>query len=90
MELKGKIILIGSTENVGTNGFTKRQLVIETLEQYPQKIPVDFVKDKTSMLDGKNIGDEVTLGINIRGNEYNGKYFCNIQGWKINVDKASF
>lgn len=85
MEITGKIIQIGNTESVGDNGFTKRQVVIETNEQYSQKIPIDFVKDKTSLLDGKKIGDEATVCINIRGNEYNGKYFVNLQGWKIEV-----
>lgn len=83
MELQGKIIQIGQTETVGSKGFTKRQLVIESLEQYPQQIPIDFVKDKTSFLDGKKIGEQVKVSINIRGNEYNGKYFVNIQGWRI-------
>lgn len=85
MEVSGKILVIGQTETVGSNNFTKRQLVVETNEQYSQKIPIDFVKDKVSMLDGKSIGQEVTVSINIRGNEHNGKYFANIQGWKIEV-----
>jgi hypothetical protein len=85
MELKGKIILIGETESVGTSGFTKRLLVLETLETYPQKLPIEFVKDKTTLLDGKSIGQEATVSINLRGSEYNGKYYSQINGWKIEV-----
>ena len=48
MEVSGKVVSVGQTESVGQNGFTKRLLVIETNEQYPQKLPIDFVKDKTS------------------------------------------
>jgi len=84
MEINGTIKLIGKTEEVGTNGFTKRLLVVTTNEQYPQHIPVDFVKDKTSLLDNYNLGDAVVVGINLRGSEYNGKYYLNAQGWKIN------
>ena len=84
MELNGSVHLIGQTETVGNNGFTKRQLVIATSEQYVQYIPIDFVKDKTSVLDNFKAGDNVTVSINVRGSEYNGKYYVNLQGWKIN------
>lgn len=83
-EVTGKIILIGETETVGSAGtFKKRQLVVETDEQYKQQIPIDFVQDKTSVLDNYAIGQEVKVGINIRGNEYNGKYYVSLNGWKI-------
>lgn len=83
MELSGKVHLVGQTESVGSNGFTKRQLVIKTEEQYSQTIPIDFVKEKTSLLDNVSQGQNVKVFINIRGNEYNGKFFVNLQGWRI-------
>jgi hypothetical protein len=83
-EIIGKIHFIGETETVGSAGtFKKRLLVVETSEQYSQKIPIDFVQDKTSVLDSYSIGEDVKVGINIKGNEHNGKYFCSINGWKI-------
>ena len=83
-EITGKIIKIGETETVGSAGtFKKRQLVIETDEQYKQQIPIDFVQDKTSVLDSYVVGDDVKVEINIRGNEHQGRYFCSLNGWKI-------
>jgi hypothetical protein len=82
-EVIGKVILVGNTEEVGQNGFTKRVIVVETAEQYPQKLAIDFVKDKTSLLDKFKVGDNVNVGVNLRGSEYNGRYFVNLQGWKI-------
>jgi len=85
MEIKGKIKLKAETQTFDS-GFIKRQLVITTYEQYPQDIAMDFFKDKTSLLDSWNIGDSVTVSINIRGNEYNGKYYVSLQGWKIEAN----
>lgn len=83
-EVIGKIIHIGETETVGSAGtFKKRLLVVETSEQYSQKIPIDFVQDKCNVLDSFQIGLDVKVDINIRGNEYNGKYYCSLNGWKI-------
>lgn len=89
MEVNGKVILIGNTEEVGQNGFTKRMVVVETAEQYPQKLAIDFVKDKTSVLDSYKVGDNVSVSINLRGSEYNGRYFVNLQGWKISKVEQS-
>ena len=90
MEIQGQVHLIGETQTVGNNGFTKRQIVVKTEEQYPQLIGIDFVKDKTSILDKYKAGQNVKVSINIRGNEYNGKYYINLQGWRIeNVEGAN-
>ena len=83
MEVQGKIIVIGETETIGSKGFQKRLVVVQTDEQYPQTIPVEFTQDKTSLLNNYNIGDFVEIGINLRGAEWKGRYFANINGWKI-------
>jgi len=83
MEVKGKIFIIGETETVGQKDFKKRLLVVETDEQYSQKIPIDFVQDKVGLLDAFQNGQNVTVGVNVRGSEYNGKYYVNFQGWSI-------
>ena len=82
MEVKGKVKLIGETQTFDS-GFTKRQLVVTTDETYPQDIAIDFVKDKCDVLNAYKVGQSVEVGINIRGNEYNGKYYVSLQGWKI-------
>ena len=55
-EVIGKVTLIGNEEVVGSAGtFKKRLLVVETDEQYKQKIPIDFVQDKCSLLNDLSI-----------------------------------
>jgi hypothetical protein len=83
MEVQGELIVIGDTETIGAKGFKKRLAVVKTDEQYPQTIPVEFTQDKVSLLDNFNTGDIVKIGINLRGTEWKGKYFANIQGWQI-------
>ncbi len=85
MEVTGVIKVIGEVETFDS-GFSKRQVVITTSEQYPQDLAFEFFKDKTSALDSFKIGDKVTIAFNLRGSEYRGKYYVNLNGWKINAD----
>ena len=82
-EVIGKIIALNDSETVGNNGFEKRLIVIETEEQYSQKVPIEFVQGKCALLDNFIVGENVKVSVNIRGNEYNGKYYVSLQGWKI-------
>lgn len=93
MELKGTIKKIGAIQDFAS-GFQKRDAVILTEEQYPQPINVEFLKDKIDLLDNLNEGDKVTIGINIRGREWQSpqgetKYFNSIIGWKLTVDEKA-
>lgn len=88
MEVSGKIKVIDSTKEVGTSGFKKRDVVVTTDEQYPQDIQVQFVQDKCDVLDGYKVGQDVTIGINLRGRMWTNPkgeevYFNTIQGWNI-------
>ncbi|HET8804543.1 MAG TPA: DUF3127 domain-containing protein [Aequorivita sp.] len=95
MELQGKIKLIDETKEYGSNGFRKRELVITTEEQYPQVIMIEFVQDKTDLLNSYKVGQDVKVSINVRGREWvnpqgETKYFNSIQGWRIeNVSQAA-
>lgn len=88
MEVQGKIKLIGETQEFGSNGFRKREVVVTTAEQYPQSIVVEFVQDKTDLLNNFSVGQDVKISINLRGREWTNpqgevKYFNSIQGWRI-------
>jgi len=88
MNVQGKIKVIGTTETIGAKAFRKRLVVIETAEQYPQLIPIEFTQDKTSLLDNFNVGDDANVSINLRGSEWQGKYYANIQGWRIEKSES--
>jgi hypothetical protein len=82
-DLTGKVKLVQDAQTFGS-GFTKREVVVIVEDgKYPQEISVEFVQDKVSLLDTVQAGQEVTITFDIRGREYNGRYFNNLQGWKI-------
>ena len=91
MEILGKIKLIGDVKTFGDNGFRKRELVVTTDEQYPQTISIEFVQDKTDLLNSFEVGQNVKVNINLRGREWENpqtkeiKYFNSIQGWRIEL-----
>jgi hypothetical protein len=92
MEITGKIKLIGATQQVSAS-FKKRELVVSTNEQYQQHILIEFGQDKCDVLDKYKVGDEVSVGINLKGREWTNpagdvKYFNSIQGWKITKTNA--
>lgn len=82
-EANGTIKLINDTQTF-PSGFSKREFVVTTAhDKYPQDIKFEVVKDRCSMLDQFKIGQPVQVNFDIRGNEYNGKYYVNLSCWKI-------
>jgi single-strand DNA-binding protein len=89
MTITGIIYDITPLESVGANGFTKQTLVVKTDSKYDNTVPIEFVKDKTALLNGLAQGQAVTVHINIGGREWNGKYFPSVMGWKVDAQAAS-
>jgi len=88
--LKGSVKVIGEVMTFDS-GFTKRELVVTTDDdRYPQDIKVEFVKDKCAMLDSLKEGDKVVAHFDLRGNEYNGKYYTSLIGWRIESAGGDF
>ena len=82
-ELTGKIKIIQDPKTFDS-GFTKREMVLIVEDgKYPQEINFEFVQDKVALLDVLEVGQEATVTFDIRGREYNGRSFNNLQGWKV-------
>ncbi len=82
-EASGTVKMIGEVQSFAS-GFTKREFVVTTAnDKYPQDLKFEVVKDKCAMLDTYSTGDEVQVTFDIRGNEYNGKYFVNLSCFKL-------
>lgn len=87
MEVTGKVKVVGAVQQVSPT-FKKRELVVTTDEQYPQSIMIEFVQDKSDLLNTVAVGENVKVSINLGGREWvnpqgETKYFNSIKGWRI-------
>jgi hypothetical protein len=82
-ELEGTVKVIDDIQTFAS-GFSKREFVIEVEDgKFPQSIKFECVKEKTALIDEFQIGDPVKVYFDIRGNEYKGKYYVNLNAWKL-------
>ncbi len=85
----GKIVKIFDTEQKSAS-FQAREFVIEVADgQYPQMVKFQLVQDKCTLVDEYAEGDVVTVEFDLRGREWNGKYFTNLQAWRMNRGEDS-
>lgn len=85
LSIKGRIHIIGPKE-IKSEKLTVREFVIKTgTEQFPEFVPMQLKNDKCALIDLAKEGDEVEASFNIRGREWNGKYFTNLEAWKVQI-----
>ena len=82
MEITGKIKEFGELQTFDS-GFEKKIILITTDEKYPKDIAIEFWTKEIPMLDDFELGVDVKCYVNISSKEYNGRYYTNIHGWKI-------
>ena len=84
MEIQGKIIqLLPEQSGTGRNGqWRKREYVLETQDQYPKKVCFNLWGDKIDQ-NPVNVGDTVKVLFDIESREFNGKWYTDVKGWKI-------
>lgn len=82
-DLTGTVKLVMDQQTFDS-GFTKREFVVTTDDdRYPQEIKFECVKDKVSLLDNVQAGHRVNVTFDLRGNEYNERYYVNLTAWKV-------
>ena len=63
--------------------FKKVEIVVETKGKYPQKVKLEALKDNAVKVDGQlQVGCILDLMFDVKGNEYNGKYYNNLVMYK--------
>ena len=82
-ELSGTVKQIFEEKTFGS-GFNVREFVVTTeADKYPQDICLQCVKEKVEMVDQLKEGDKVKVSFDLRGREYQGRYFVNLNAWKV-------
>jgi len=82
LKVKGEVINVSEK-------FKKREFVIaENSGTYVQYISIQLTGDRCSLLDSVEVGQEITVHINLKGREWESptgeiKYFNSIEAWKI-------
>jgi hypothetical protein len=92
IQVKGTVIQILKPESgVSKAGkeWKKQEFVIETNEQFPKKVCFTLFGDKSSLLDGITEGAEVEVFFSVESRDFNGKWFHNINAWKIEAASAA-
>jgi single-strand DNA-binding protein len=81
-ELTGKVKKVFDRQEF-PSGFYKQEFVVTTDDRYPQDIKLDCLKEKVDLLKDLKEGDPVRVHFDIRGREWNERYFIDLSAWKI-------
>ena len=82
-KLSRKLSVESGTSKAGKE-WQKQSFLVDTGAQYNPEVCFQlFGEDKIQMLSHHNEGDQVEVSFNLSSREYNGRYFHNIDAWKI-------
>lgn len=81
-EIKGTVKKIFDQQDF-PSGFYKRDFVITTQEQYPQDLKFSALKEKSEQLNGLQEGSAIQVKFDLRGREYNGNFYVDLNAWRI-------
>ncbi len=82
-EIVGKLLRKYPTESK-SDKFQAREFVIEIQSgTYPEFIKFQLTQERCSLLDSYNEGEEIKVHFELRGREWQGKYFTNLTCWRI-------
>ena len=87
-QIEGKLHKKFDTEQK-TPTFQAREFILEVEDgQYPQVIKFQLTQDKCALIDGYEEGAVLTVHFDLRGREWNDKYFTNLNAWRIESTQA--
>jgi hypothetical protein len=84
---KGTVKQIGEMQTFDS-GFYKCEVIVTIDEDsnYPQPIKFELLKETAAKaLEELKVGQKIEMFYNLRGNEYNGKFYVSVQGWRWDI-----
>lgn len=87
MEITGKIIAVlppkqGVSQSTG-NAWMCQDYVLETQEMYPKKVCFNVFGAEKIQEMNIQLGETLTVSLEINANEYQGKWYNQVRGWKV-------
>jgi len=86
-ELVAKLHKIFDQEAV-SDRFSKREFVVATEGMYPQFVKFQLTQDRCDLISKFAEGQEVKVYFDLKGREWQGKYFTNLNAWKIEAAQS--
>jgi len=82
-EMKGTVKRLYDVWKSETSEFYKREFVITTAEQYPSDVKFSALKEKSDQLNSIAVGDRVNVKFDVKGREYNDRYYVDLNAWRV-------
>jgi len=88
LKAKGTIHLIGEARQVSEK-MNLREFVLSIGDKYPQLVQFQAVNERVKFLDGAKVGQECEVKFDLRGREYNGKFYVSLNAWDIRIASST-
>ncbi len=88
LKAKGTIHLIGEARQV-SDKMNLREFVLSIGDKYPQLVQFQAVNERVKFLDGAKVGQECEVKFDLRGREYNGKFYVSLNAWDIRIASST-
>ena len=66
----------------------KREVIIETNEQYPQMVCLTQWGDSIDKTLNLSVNDKVTVDFSLSSREYNGRWYTDVRAYKVEINSA--
>ncbi len=88
-EINGKLVRKYDIESK-TASFQTREFVIEIQSgNYPEFVKFQTTQERCSVIDPYNEGDTIKVHFDLRGREWQGKYFTNLNAWRVEASSET-
>lgn len=82
-EIEGKLHKKFDKEQKSGTFQTREFVLLDESTQYPQYVKFQLVQDRCEIIDNIEENSMIKVYFDLRGREWQGKYFTNLQAWRV-------
>lgn len=84
--ITGTVHHVGAVETRGAKGFQVQSLVLAVADgEFEQYVKFEVTGKKVEILRPVEVGMDATVHFDLRGREWQGKFFTNLVAWKVEL-----